>query len=500
VANTNRCRTLNVHYFEVMSNYEVSMSLVDLVPCVLVPMTEEVITVNWVLCHEHLLKGGLLSRTFLPGFAAAKTLATQAVLDRQVEQAEEGESAVPAPPSTSTTDPLAQEMQQHRQAILIAYQKLLDVEAALSENIEELVDALNRVFPDVITAGAVLEDIRSDMPKLLAIGILRMNSTAVNALEQLQNSSEQPASASLRNFFAVVTPLDFKYVNPLGIILGKALVKVGIPEEVTDILVFTWPDLLLLVRDDCGLYTAVKAAHVRLGQLQALLAMADADAQAGASFEAAAASPTFSAPEAPFSPLELAEAEVEFERLRCHLRGNRYHYFHLIWNTRSTGETWRKVFPGLDCLLERTPIGFVDNKAAYPVQQPELLRRWFPSDKDDNTSLQDYVDALLKRFADLAPSLTTVTLPTLGTVAEVALGQCEGCEEYIVSSRRIDLKQQQVKVDLDMAKARTENAEAERREMRLAATPPDLDDPMSHGGDGLTLRIKGVPLPTDDGT
>ncbi|GAA4367142.1 hypothetical protein GCM10023152_03080 [Agromyces bauzanensis] len=72
VENTNRCHTLNCHYFEVVSNYLVTTRLTEVVPCALVRYTRPEFTLDWILCHQHELIPSLLDQTFLVGFEAAK--------------------------------------------------------------------------------------------------------------------------------------------------------------------------------------------------------------------------------------------------------------------------------------------------------------------------------------------------------------------------------------------------------------------------------------------
>jgi hypothetical protein len=182
VANPNRCHTLNVHYYEVISNYDVKVTLTELIPCVLLPVTLDAITEDWVLCHEHILRGGLLSRTFLPGFAAAKTLATQAMLERLEEEA--GLPAPSATPAAGPADPLEEEMLNHRGAILAAYNELVGVGEAQQVALASLTDALAE--GDFIGAAATVGELMDAFPKLLALGILQMNRTAVSALDGLQ--------------------------------------------------------------------------------------------------------------------------------------------------------------------------------------------------------------------------------------------------------------------------------------------------------------------------
>lgn len=495
VANSNRCHTLNVHYFEVMSHFEVSFELVDLIPCVLLPVTEETITEQWVLCHEYLLKGGLLSRTFLPGFDAAKTLATQETLERQ-------EEAAALPPATQETpapnDPIETELAGLRRQIVNRYNQLLNAEANSADSVDDLVSAL--LAFDLLTAGQEVSNLINDMPELFALATLRLNPTAINALEGLKASDTdgESATSALRVFFSAVTPRDFKHVNPLGNIVGKALESMGIPEAVVDILVFTWPEILGVVRDDRGLYVAVKGAHERLANLAASLAIGDQENAAQAAFDTAAASAVFAGPQAPFSELELAEAQVEFERLKCHLTENRFHYYQLIWNAQSASEAWRKVFPQLDCFLERQPIGFVEDKAAYPVQFSDALRRFFPIDNNGETSLKDFLARLKEKFNDQSRQTSEIVLPTLGTVAEAVLGECCACEDYIIDSRKVDIRQGNARAALDEAKAQIDTAEANRRAQRIAADPADLSDPIEHAHGQLHVSVESSSAPSSE--
>ena len=75
VENTNRCHTLNCHYFEIIANYLVSTRFRDVQPCLLIPYPRIAFTIDVVLCNEGVLRRSLLDRTFLPGFEAAHLLA-----------------------------------------------------------------------------------------------------------------------------------------------------------------------------------------------------------------------------------------------------------------------------------------------------------------------------------------------------------------------------------------------------------------------------------------
>lgn len=452
VANTNRCHTLNIHYFEVLSNFEVTLKLVDVVPCVLLSMPQDVVIPAWVLCHEHILKAVLLDKVFLPGFEAAKTLETEAALERIEE-----ESPPPLPPNapTAPTNRHEEEMQRHRQAILDAFNCLLENE----EDAEDDIDQLGECGINIFCIVSELGDLASRLPKLIYSGLLRVNSSAFNALNRLRrDQNTAPALEAIRNFFASVTPRDYQY-NIIASTLAEALDQIGIPEAIVNVMIDG--GLIAYVDDDCGLYVAVKAAYERLQNLEAALRSADLEQQAATTFEEGAASPVFAEPEAPISRLARAEAEVEFNRLKCHIEENRTHYFTAIWSRTTIGLRRSTLFPQLECLLQRTPIGFVEDKAAYPITHREMFERWFKF-----AELED----IKKRWAARSSEVLKVSLPTPGLIAEATVGQCCACEDYIVESRLIDLRQRG-------ALASQEEAEAKRREKRIEAGQLEPFDP-----------------------
>jgi len=452
VANTNRCHTLNIHYFEVMSNFEVTLKLADVVPCVLLSMPKDVVTPAWVLCHEHILKTELLDKVFLPGFEAAKTLETKAALERI---AEESPSLPPSNAPTAPTNRHEEEMQRHRQAILDTFNCLLENEEDAKDNIDQLSECGINIF----CIGSELGLLVSRLPKLIYSGLLRVNSSAFNALNRLRSDQNTtPALEAIRNFFTSVTPRDYQY-NVITSTLTKALDEIGIPEAIVNVIINY--SLIDYVDDDCGLYVAVKAAYERLRGLEAALQSADFEQQAATTFEEGAASPVFAEPEAPISRLTRAEAEVEFNRLKCHIEENRTHYFTAIWSRTDINLRRTSLFPQLDCLLQKTPIGFIEGKAAYPITQPELFERWF--------KFSD-LEGIKEKWESTKREPLKVSLPTSGLITEATVGQCNACEDYIIESRLIDLRQRG-------ALASQEEAEAKRREERIEAGQLDPFDP-----------------------
>lgn len=452
VVNTNRCHTLNVHYFEVLANYEVSVRLVELRPCLLLPARKPSVTPEWVLCHVHVLKNVLLDRAFLPGFDGAKTLRMQ----EQLEAMEEASPSI-APGAGSGTgggagSGVEAEMDRLRQDILAAFQRLKDAFDNSEDALDDLahIDLLqwpNEILAEVAEAlGAIL----GSMPQLIFWGLLKINADALNALQNLENSTNRPALESLRNFFAAVTPRDYQY-NIIAATIAEALDALGIPEGIVDAIITG--GVIDLVADDARLYVTVKAAHDRLRVVEQQAALNTAAEAAAETFNQATSSPDFTSELDGFTKLQLAEAKIEFERLKCHILNNRDHYFHAVWALEHGCHSLASLH-GYEGLVSPTPIGFVGQKAAFPLRDTKVLETYF-----DPESIGKTMKAIESNFRQ---EPITITLPTPGPIAEVTLGQCCGCEYYVVESRAIDLCAQS-------AEARQKEAEADRRFARVAA-------------------------------
>jgi hypothetical protein len=123
--------------------------------------------------------------------------------------------------------------------------------------------------------------------------------------------------------------------------------------------------------------------------------------------------------------------------------------------------------------MDNQILGFLGHKVAFRPSHPEAV-----ADQFDAAALEGSIV-----LQDRPPQL--VTVPTQGTILEAAIGQCDACEDFIQESRVIDLRVQR-------AKAGTDEAEARRRQMRLDATPPNLDDPASSAsGSKVTVTVDG---------
>lgn len=450
VANTNRCHTLNVHYFEVMSNFEVTWKLVDIRPCVLFRAPAQAITPAWVLCHEHIIKAALIDKAFLPGLEAARTLEIQDELDAIAESRPLDDASSPSASATasSPSSPFEDELGRHRDAILEAFD---DVEEAWEEAGGDFADMENCLGSDwwqiPVCIGAELISVTSRLPRIIYLGILLANPVAHSALIRLRNDQNVPASEALRTFFAVASPRDYQF-NVVAATAANGLDALGLPEPLVSALVMG--GLIDLIADDAGLYNAVKAARDRVRELAGVQQAADFQSQAGATFEEGAAAAVFAEPLKPISDEMLAEARVEFARLRCHLEENRAHYFHAIW---SRGHAQLpSLYEGWGCLADRTPVAFHEDRAAYPINLTGAFERWL--------KFGELIAKAREQFAEEWPEPECFSLPTPGPVAEATVGECCACEDYIIDSRDIDLRQRG-------AVALQEEIEGRRRQERV---------------------------------
>ena len=159
---------------------------------------------------------------------------------------------------------------------------------------------------------------------------------------------------------------------------------------------------------------------------------------------------------------ELALAEVEYERLRCHLRQNVNRYGAVIWTQYSSAQIGGLIAPYSlpPHLLELDFAGFVEDKGVLRVVDPDLLPavgfNWGAT-RAGLTLGDDDLEG------------DVVTLPTSGIVVEPAIGECSACDEGGAETRELERQELQQKVRRAKAEARYQELECERLEARIAA-------------------------------
>ena len=443
IANTNRCHTLNCHYFEVMSSFIVRTKLRQVDPCLLVPSSPVDITPEWVLCHESVLRETLMSDAYLGGFDGARVLATHEAFEEVKREAAD------------------EELRRNTQAILNAFDMLQESVGYLKAIIDDALvssagEAGGSFLQTVVTAAMAQPD---RVRQVLYMAILRTNMVAYNALVQLKTDIEPPAggpspvqhpSEALRDFFSSVTPKAYRlHINAA---LGTGLALLGIDRAIINALIgwgFVW-----LMANDAGLYNAAKAAYDKVKAL-------DAPEEQSTVREG-------------FSFMEVARARVAFEQLKCHIEDHWVHYLQAMWLNESADERFVRLqsYGNVAAILDNDILGFLGNKVGFLITDTAAVR--------DQIKLDELTSGLV--LPEEQPVL--VTVPTQGTVLEAMIGECDACEPFIQQSREIDVRVQE-------ANAQKEEQEVRRLQMRLDADPPQLDAPQGTSGNKVTITVDG---------
>jgi hypothetical protein len=444
IANTNRCHTLNCHYFEVMANYVVTTTRVDIKPCLLVPTPSTEVTAPWVLCHEDVLKQALLDRAFLPGFDAARVLEGALAFEDIVKEQE------------------SEEVQAYVDAIVAAYTDLQAAVAAVKAQAGAPVATTaagsgGALGWAVSTAVAVTPE---QLRESVYMAMLAVNRPAMRALDKLQADtagSHPPRKAidALKDFLAVVPPSTYRpHVNAY---MWTGFSLLGLPPDLMGALIAR--GFLALLADDAGLFNAVQAASKKLKGMAKSAEDQPAAAEQG------------------FATLEVAKARVAFEQLKCHIEDNWLHYVQAMWVHEDTDQRFMRLqgLGAVAAVLDNELLGFLGSKAALPIS--------------DRTAVKSQVDfdAIIGAVAAQDSPSQLITVPTQGTLLEAVVGECDACEDYIQQSRVLDLRTQE-------AKTRQEETEASRRQMRLDQQPPDLSDPRATTG-GIVINATGATPP-----
>jgi hypothetical protein len=425
--NTNRCHSLNCHYFEVVANYVVTTRLVSVRPCVLLRNPRPSFTRDWVLCHTGTLIEALLDRTFLPGFEGARALKVYDVIAEIERNARLAE-----------LERLGDQLTPHVTAILDAYR-------ALNGANDETVAAVQSCG-----GGWVLLCVLDKITPLTwerVVAWFALSSTTRTALKRLATdiASGRNAAEALRTLLLVAGP------EALTQTPGEAAVEQALRELLRVDSLNLKKDLLSF--DDAGLRAAIGAAAGLVRTLP---------------------------PQAPMEPAipneALANARVEFERLQCHLDENWLHYSQAVWLREDHGQRLMRLqsYGAIASVIENELLGFYGDRAAYPLRDVSTIAE---------VNLADVIGEADKEVRGAKDAPFLISMPTPGLLLEAIVGDCNACEDFIERSRLLDLRQQE-------AKARQEEAEADRRAQRLAAVPPDLSDPSPHPASEIRVVLE----------
>jgi hypothetical protein len=513
--NPNMCRTLDLDYFEVLANYRVTARLAvdDARLCVLTPTSlSRMIDRNFLIAHEGILRESILSDVYLTGFDAAKLLAAS---ERYcaVKCAPPCPCDVPkdTPPVAATESPAAEggavpsAVDQAAGAVTGAVRAVRSAIATLrgaspnqicglANDVERWARYSGLKFWDTMNASqkaAYEEEWRQ--AKMQYHRWLYREVALESIMPRFWNSavdfgaSTDETPARLERFLMDATP---QVVDAISLIaLTSTPVAAGRAVDIVhELLANTCLNILPLIEniafDDASLGSAMQQARNALEAHKRALGDASqaGDATPPAEEQREEQEEVLAKAEPPeFPPRQLAEAQVAEQALLSHVKTNESYYREAIWKRLDPNDRFRflSLIGNVTAFAENEVLGFVGDKAVMPVrldQYPDL-RSWFKRNVLDQEGIDDESDPF------------DVTLPTRGVALESRLGACDSCEEFVMLHRGHDLALKAAEVKAAEERGKQEELETKRYAERLDQTPPVLDDPDPHQGDGAVRVI-----------
>jgi len=481
IQNPNSSRTLTFNYFEILENYSVTTRCVpNLQLCLLVENPDlGGINLDFVLAYEDLLTRALLSPIFQPGFDAAKKLAAQRWFeDRRKKDLEASQKA--------QDDAEEQSKPIEKYIIRIARNLLSVLNKFLGDDLNDAMDTLGRHINPLESNKPSEDEVDAAIAtfneqffwakfKLAYPGVGDKADQFVQAIDAADPLDEATALAQVETF---VIGLDDDWLSQLKTIAVDAAIGAGIatllagPEALLLGAVLAVLADLLLAEKDLGLPGLVTEAkkEVKLYQQQTSLA-----APPPAPSDASAATAPPAEPEV-FTLEELATANADFQRLALHLEANKVYYLNKIWGAEVPEVRLERFrLKGIDRFVDNELLGFVGNKAAYPLRLqalPPALQTYLSNQvigQDPNKKKPPLP------FDDV--QIQSVALPTNGVYMESMVGNCEALEPFLLRHRVLDVRDKRADVKLKIEQARQAAKETERYALRLEQQPPLLEFP-----------------------
>jgi hypothetical protein len=471
ITNTNRCHALNFDIFEILECHDVTLHLHEVVLVVMVPLPNDVtVDIDWLLCHEDILRPLLPDQLLVEGFTSAKLIKAAAIFRARITQPPP--SAAPTAPEggAAPPNPKRLRLKPFVDAIVVS------ADALKSASLDPLIDASARYF-DFDNSPSDAE--WRDAMKLAGQAMYRnyigtFAADLFDRVDQMEAACEPPdndCETPLRLFD------DYIFTRIIGLAVAEQPMFLGIPVPF----------------NDAGLYGAIISAERALAEEANATPLPAAAAEAVPELNAAKAA----APPSPEDRVdeaiglrELAFAQVELERLICHVRENLDRYLTAIFISKGPPE-WQRLlarYPHALDVAAPTLLAVVGGAAVFPLSpliQKDLAAR--------NVIL---LKKIFQSLGSHSPVLQSVLLPTHGMTLESRLGECDSCESFIQQHRILDIDMRSAEVDLAKAKAELEAAEVARYQARLAASPPLLEDPAPQG---IELQVIQTKEPGGDG-
>lgn len=185
--------------------------------------------------------------------------------------------------------------------------------------------------------------------------------------------------------------------------------------------------------------------------------------------------------------MQLASAQVELDRLTCHVCRNIAYYTQAVWLSLPGAEVERLLaefyIPEGSCIPRF--IGFIGNKAAVRVTD----LKWLSLCGVDVAKAMRDVEK--KTSSGKASPTQTIRMPTPGLIVEPELGACEACDDFVEFHRARDI---------EMAAEAVVQAKLESQRLTERINRGILDDPKPFAtANSLTVKVEpsqAPPAPT----
>lgn len=449
-SNPNLGRTLHLHHFEILGNYETTTVAHDK-PYLGVLVQNFPIgpfTRDWVRAHHDFLDEVLLHDAYREGLEAAQIISAQEWVDelnaaekRRIEEERQrlgqaSEEGV-APAQTFPNRGIFATARQLSD-VLSYFMEEVDIEAAMNtlerhaNSLETANEAEIRDAKKAFHKWSFWEQFTDaypgadDQARDLVNTMQRVLSQGDSAHTRDQVISAMGAFVIRFDELAVLKVFDIDFIFKQIFIMstGSKLILLSYPY-------FFWL-LLSLLPDDRGLLKLITLAKADYQQFKA---KQDGELLTSPAPEADKLQPSdIPRPQRVFSEKEIAEAHADLERLLLHLNAEETYYTNSYYRREDPATRIERLhLLGIADYVENRILGFSGTNVVYPLKHKML-----PQESQDllQDALGEISEQLIKQPAKI---VREELVPTGGIQTETILGQCEALEDYLVRRRELDL-------------------------------------------------------------
>lgn len=474
IRNANGSRSLTMNYFEVLENFKVVTELKETKRfCVLVDCPDlGAVDPAFIVAYEDRLQRALRSSNYLPGFEAAKKLIAQgwfdgaALIKAEIENAANqsvgAEQAPDLPQKTVLTvahnlrDVLAKllnvDLLKAAEVLAKFYNPFdgIDVSDAERTGAEEALGLYNFWFKfKVVSPGmegkarAYVAAVTDDAPEGLVVEALSALTAGVDDewLTTLKLVAANLVAIQLASLLLIPFPLLAPVFLELAIVDNNA----GLPS------------LLGKAKQELKTYEVSASVQLPTATVQDVHEI-----------------PSKPAPPQLFSLHDLALAHAEFIKLQLHIEANKTYYLNAIWKREDSNSRYERLrLKGLHSYVENHLLGFIGNKAVFPLREAALgefvagqLQKQLV---DFDPAGTDVVEG--KEYPPIHAAESEVWLPTPALYMETIAGRCESLEPYLLERREIEKQLAQAQADLAAERVRHLRAQLDGGNSSTSAIP-----------------------------